>query len=321
MAEGSRAADRCRGLGGRGRLAALAIGLATTGCGLKGPAPAPFPRQLLISEIQEFQQTLGVERTGNFRRYSGRQRAVYRCYFTGQLELPESYEALRLIESDEPSCAVDENAYDVFFYPAEVVAGGSPVSPALADAALERVLVVVPHEDFHDQREAKEAAPDIAEAAATLIGFLTASDFARAKYGEASATFQRLDREAEIFLAKSGIVNAHYERLAGVYEAFRSGGLTRDEALARKAESFATLADECVAHEAPPTSFNGCPAAMNNAGLAFDRTYTRYYPAWFELYVALDRDTGATIGAFKRVLATGPRSEGELLDARRAWLP
>lgn len=299
-------------------LVCAAVGAAVAGCGAERSAPAvdpPFPRQAIIAELQEFQRSLGVERTGNFRRFSDAQDAVYRCYFTGQLELPASYEALQLVERDEPGCAVDEQEYDVFFYPIEAVASGSsPVSPALADASLERALVVVAHEDFHNQQETAQASFDIAEAAATLTGFLTTRDFAKIKYGEESELFRRLDREAERFLVKAGIVNAYYRRLAGVYDAYGSEALTRDEALARKSALYGELERECQASETA-TSFNTCPAAMNNAGLAFDRTYTRHYPAWFELYESLDRDTGTTVAALKRVLATGPQSETELLDA------
>jgi hypothetical protein len=278
------------------------------------------PRQALIGDLQEFQQALGVERTGNFRRYAGERHAIYRCYFTGKLELPESYEGLRLVERDEPACALDESEYDVFLYAIEAVASGeSPVSPALAEAPLERVLVVVPHEDFHNQRETKRASADIVEAAATLVGFLTAADFARARYGETSEAFQRLALEPARFLDKANQINGVYARLARVYDAFRAGTLTREEALARKAALFEDLAGDCGA--APAASFNTCPAVMNNAGLAFDRTYTRYYAAWFELYEALGRDTMAAVAAFKRVLGEGPRSEAELRRAHGAARP
>ena len=304
-------------------MVSAAVGVTVAGCGIGRSAPSvdpPSPRQAIIAELQEFQQGLGVERTGNFRRFSDARDAVYRCYFTGRLELPASYKALQLIESDEPSCPVDEEAYDLFFYPIEAVASGSsPVSPALADAPLERALVVVAHEDFHNQREARQASFDIAEAAATLAGFLTVRDFARIRYGEKSDIFQRLDREAEQFLAKAHIVNAYYQRLRAVYDAHEAGDLARDDALARKAAIYGELERECGASE-PAVSFNNCPAAMNNAGLAFDRTYTLHYPTWFELYESLDREAGPTVAAFRRVLASGPQSETELLDARKALL-
>ena len=304
--------------------ALLLVWAAVAGCGTQRSAPAaapPFPRQAIIAELQEFQESLGVERTGNFRRFSDARDAVYRCYFTGRLELPASYEVLQLVESDEPSCPVDEEAYDLFFYPIEAVASGSsPVSPALVDAPLERALVVVSHEDFHNQREATQASFDIAEAAATLAGFLTARDFARIKYGEESELFQRLDSEADRFLVKARVVNAFYQRLDDVYKAYEAGALTRDEAFARKAALYLELERECGA-SAPGVSFNSCPAVMNNAGLAFDRTYTRHYPTWFELHESLGRDTSATVAAFRRVLGAGPQSGTDLLDARSAVLP
>ena len=163
-------------------VALLAVGTAGAGCGGARSAPAtgpPIARQAVIAELQAFGQGLGIARTGNFQRFSDARAAVYRCYFAGQLELPASYETLQLVEPDEPTCPVDETMYDLFFYPIEAVASGSsPVSPALASAALERTLVVVPHEDFHNQPETAQASFDVAEAAATLVGFVAARDFA-----------------------------------------------------------------------------------------------------------------------------------------------
>jgi len=301
----------------------LVLGAAAAGCaaGRTAPVVDPAPRQAVIADLQAFGEDLGVERTGNFQRFSNDREAVYRCYYTGVLELPRSYEALQLLEADEPSCPIDETAYDVFFYPIEAVASGSsPVSPALVEAPLERALVVVPHEDFHNQTEAAMAPFEIAEPAATLIGFLAARDYARARYGETSDVFLRLDREAERFLDKARRINAYFDRLEAVYADYDAGRLGRDAALARKATIYAALQQECTAADRA-VSFNTCPAAMNNAGLAFDRTYARDYPVWFEIYDALGRDTRATVAAFKQLLATSPQSADDLLDARRALLP
>ena len=99
-------------------VALLLVSVAVAGCGGARSALAvepPFPQQALIAELQEFQLDLGIERTGNFQRFSDAQDAIYRCYFTGQLELPASYEALQLVEPDEPVCPVDETTYDLFF--------------------------------------------------------------------------------------------------------------------------------------------------------------------------------------------------------------
>lgn len=297
----------------------VSVGVAACGGGRSAPTVEPAsPRQAIIAELQAFQEGLGIERTGNFQHFSDAQDAVYRCYFTGQLELPTSYEALQLVEPDEPHCPVDDTIYDLFFYPIEAVASGaSPVSPALVGAALERTLVVVPHEDFHNQPETTQASFDVAEAAATLVGFIAARDFARTTYGVESEPYLRLDREVDRFQVKSSIVNAYVQRLTEVYDAYDAGDLTRDDALARKAALYADFARECQASE-PAASFNTCPAVMNNAGLAFDSTYTRHYPTWFALYESLGRDTRATIAAFRRVLATAPSSETDLIDATDA---
>ena len=60
---------------------------------------------------------------------------------------------------------------------------------------------------------------------------------------------------------------------------------------------------------------------MNNAGLAFDMTYTRYYPLLYELYVAQNQDAKATVRAVKQLLATRPQSETDLRNALGAAFP
>ena len=306
-----------------GRMAAAAVlAVATAACGAGRAAPdlPPSPREAVIADLQDFQAGLGVARTGNFQRFDGTRPAVYRCYYTGLLELPASYSGLRLVSPDAPDCPIDETDFDVFFYAIEAVASGdSPISPSLVDAPLERTLVVVPHEDFHNQPETGRAPLEVAEGAATLVGFLTARDYARSRYGTESDTFRRLDREADRYLAKARLINQSHAELDAVYDAFAAGAVDRDDALARKAAHFAALASTCRAAE-PAVSFNTCPAALNNAGLAFDRTYTQYYPAWVELHDAVGGDTAATVAAFKTILAAGPRTEAELRAAGRAYL-
>jgi hypothetical protein len=289
--------------------AALFIPVAAlSACSMNKPVatiPPSSPGQALVADMKAFEQTLGVQATGNFLSYSANQRAINRCYFTEKLELPRSYRDLHLVQGSDAGCSVDMERYDVFFYPAEAVAtGASPVTPALANAPLERLLVVVPHEDFHSQAETRGASPEVAEAAATLIGFLTASEFAKDRYGEDSQPFQRLDREARLFLQKAGIINLYHDRVSALYASFRSGAITRQTALSRKEELFLALERECAAIVPDPVSFNKCPAAMNNAGLAFDNTYTRQYPAMVDRYQRAGANTKATILDLRRLLAS-----------------
>ncbi|HEY3045609.1 MAG TPA: aminopeptidase [Vicinamibacterales bacterium] len=286
---------------------ALILVAAFAACSLNKPAatiPPPSTSHGIVADMKAFEQTLGVDATENFLRYSDGQRAVYRCYFTGTLELPGSYAGLHITPGNESGCSVDQEKYDVFFYPVEAVASGaSPVTPALADASLERVLVVVPHEDFHSQSETRRSSADVAEAAATLIGFLAATEFARSKYGEGSQVFQGLDREAGLFLQKAILVNRYHDELSDLYASFRSRTISRQAALIKKQELFAHLKQECAALTPDPVSFNKCPAALNNAGLAFDSTYTRQYPAMFDLHQRLGKDTKATIQSLRQPLA------------------
>ena len=265
--------------------------------------------QEIIDEIKDLEKTLGFRGTRNFTKSSTTIHAYYRCYYTGKLDLPDSYDGLQLTQGTN-GCAVDEAKYDVFFYPIEAVANGSsPVTSSLAQAPVERLLVVVPHEDFHEHDEAHVLPPAITEAAATLIGFLTAGEFARTKFGPDSPQYQKLSKDPDLFLDKAKIVNEYYSRLSSVFRSARSGEITNQDALARKEEMFRQMQNECGAISPAPSSFNKCLAANNNAGLAFDVTYTRYYPLLYRVYAAQGRDLKSTIDAMKRVLASKSLSE------------
>ncbi len=265
---------------------------------------AAFPggaedRDELVSEMKELQQSLGFPRTGNFKKHSAQVKAYYRCYYTGKLELPAGYDELELRQG-EGECTIDPAKYDIFFYPIEAVASGkAPVTSSLQAASVERLLVVVPHEDFHQEKHVRDAPSDAGEAAATLAGFLTAAEFARTKYGEDSEMYRRLAAEPEIFLRKAEIVNRYYDELARLYAEAAAKRVSKPAALERKREAFARLERECKAIQPDPASFNKCPGVLNNAGLAFDRTYTASYPAAYSVFLANGRDVRATIAALR----------------------
>ncbi len=276
-------------------------------------AQDPGPPGGVIGGMKRFEEAQGIKPTGNFERRSGKPAASYRCYFTGKLELPQSYDELELRQTKGQACEIDETRYDVFYYAIEAVASGnSPVTENLEKAPIERVLMVVPHEDLHDARELKDLPSAIGEAAATLMGFHTAAAFALERYGAESATYRNLAREAELFLRKSEIVNRRFEELQSLYAGVREGRTTPESALAAKAKTFAGLHRECLAIRPAPSSFNACPAALNNAGLAFDFTYTRYYPLIHQVYVALGRDFHSTLRALSPSARGKAKSEAEV---------
>jgi hypothetical protein len=306
---------------GAGAFGACLIGAFLSGCAANvrpdvapaSAADAVFVGLETIGELKEFAEGLGGHATENFRRRSDRHTADNRCYFTGKLELPEFYSTLSMVREDGERCAARSVDHDVFFYPVEAVASGEEtVTVSLSEASTERVLVVVPHEDFHNQRELRKAPTEVAEAAATLVGFLTASAFAKDKFGAESATFRNLDRDAGLFLRKASIVNRYYAEVNSLYEAFRAGALTPAQTLERKAAVFAELQHSCSAIAPDPVSFNKCPAAMNNAGLAFDHTYTRHYPMIHELYRLLGQDPTRLVTTLKRLMTNWP---GHPVDA------
>jgi hypothetical protein len=291
----------------------LVVFVLTGGCAAKARPDVTPPQSRAysgldtIGELKTFEESLGGHATENFLRVSERPAADERCYFTGKLQLPEFYSGLRMVREDEGHCASREAGNDVFFYQIQAVASGEEtVTALLADAPMERVLMVVPHEDFHNQAEAAKAPTEVAESAATLVGFLTASAFAKEKLGASSPTYRRLDLDAGLFLKKSLIVNLYYDKLSTLYASFRSGTLTPEQTLDAKAAIFAELRQACSAISPDPVSFNKCPSAMNNAGLAFDRTYTRNYPIMHALYEMLGSDTATLVSTLQRLMTNWP---------------
>src|SRR5687767_12261655 len=209
-------------------------------------AAVPFVATEVIAEVKDFAVALGGDATNNFLLQSDRHTSDNRCYFTGKLQLPEYYNALRMVREGAESCAARAGEHDVFFYPVQAVASGAEtITVSLAEAPAERLLVVVPHEDFHNQREARTAPTEVAEAAATLAGFLTASGFAKNRFGAESATARMLARDADLFLRKSFLVNQYYDRVRDLYRNLEAGVLTRQRTLEQKAELFTELQRSC----------------------------------------------------------------------------
>jgi predicted aminopeptidase len=247
----------------------------------------------VIESVKSLERSVGFQPTGNFTRADNHVAAYYRCYFTGKRELPDSYVHLGLREGTQNGCRLDEQKYDVFFYAIEAVASGhAPVTESLTAATVERIATVVPHEDFHEQIQKVPGA--IAEAAATLVGFITGA----AALGDTQA-------EAELFGRKADMINRYYERLAAIYRSEHN----QRRALQEKQALFASLQIECAGIEPNPRSFNKCVSAPNNAGLAFDHSYTEYYPLLYELFTACRKDLKCTIARIVNAPKKKPEAE------------
>lgn len=282
---------------------AIAAVLLALGCSQRRESVAtpPSPRQETLDELKELQRELGFEETKNFRGHSPSKEAYFLCYYTGKFELPQSYEGLRVKEGTREGCDIDTERFDVFFYPIEAVAGTeTPVTTSLEEATDARFAVVVAHEDFHEMEEIQRLPTRFSEAAATLVGFLTAAELARREEGANSARFRMHAREAELYREKSEVVNSYHRKLLELYAEVRRKVISESEAAADKERLFLELAAACGAITPEPESFNKCPAENNNAGLAFDLTYTRFYPLLHQLHDATGRDLAVTIELLRR---------------------
>lgn len=278
------------------------LGLAWVALAALVGAPAQ-DRQPVLRAVQTEEQAAGLPPTGNFARLDPRRPAYYRCYFTGKLELPDSYDGLKLREGAPNGCRLSEKKYDVFFYPIEAVASRhTPVTQSLAAATPERFATVVSHEDFHAQIH--ELPDRIAEAAATLAGFVTGAA-ALSMLGR-----PQLSSEADLFLEKSTLINRSYERLRAVYQDARERRISRSTARTDKRQLLDALQRECRKIRPAPQSFNPCVSAPNNAGLAFDHTYTADYPLIYAVFQACRRDLRCTTEAI--VTAPKKRPEAEV---------
>ncbi|MCC6263905.1 MAG: aminopeptidase [Bryobacterales bacterium] len=268
----------------RAGLAVALLLLCAVGCARRSASAPPTERQRQIARLQEFSQEKGMPRTGNFRHADARKAAYYLCYSSGKWELPEDYNHLRYKESDERGCGIDETKFDVYFHRVEAVAMvNTPVTQSLEEASDERALMVAAHEEVHEDPQLQRFPREVAESATTLLGILTAAEFAMRDGDVATAT--HLSEDARTFDRKAKAVNALHARLRALYAEHRSGKRSRAETADEKARLFAEHAAACKtfgnAH-----SINPCVPAFNNAGLAFDHTYTRMYPLLYALFEA-----------------------------------
>jgi len=270
-----------------GIVATLLLPLISGACKRAQPlsaSPTESPRQKMIREIQEFGRTSGFEATGSFSRHDQNRQAFYRCYYAEKLRLPDSYDGLKVKDGTAQGCDVDERKYDVFFYAIEAVASPkTPTTESLDEASAERLAVVVSHEEFHQQKPIRRLPVTVEEASATLVGFLTAAEYARAAYGEDSSFYRNLSLEAGIFLKKAETVNRFHGRLRILYQSVAAGRISKAAAISEKLRLFEELQRACQAITPDPASFNECPAAMNNAGLAFDHSYSKHYALLYRL--------------------------------------
>lgn len=252
-------------------------------------------RLALIRVIRKFEQRFGFTPVNSFLEYSEEVEAYPLCYLAPRTQLPYSYEDPLLRSRYDASMTKEfcdqlgiQLNMDAFFYAPEAVAGtGIPVTPALIKAPLGRFVFVVIHEDYHEQ---VNLPPSIEEPAGTLLAAEMAIEFARERFEEGSpehkAVIEELKHRYASRFAKTRLFNTELEVLYATY----SEGEVSEEELLRKREEIFQRAQNQMNHP-----------VVNNAFLAFDMSYARYYPVVEEVFTTLGEDLIATVRFFERV--------------------
>lgn len=246
-------------------------------------------RQALVRDIQNYELLFGFIPTRNFKTYDETTSAIYFCYYTEKLDL-----TMHFVGGTKDGCAVDESRYDVRFYPAQAAAGmGIPLMASLVQASLDRFVVVVFHEDFHEQ---VSGIPTLAlnESSATLMGLLLAREFTHKIYGAQSAAAKNIVSDIDAFLRSSLIEGRYVVLLHDLYARVAYGEITRDEGLRLKKDLFDQIKNECF--EIKTKLIFSCSELRNNADLSYHLNYTTHYPLFFQLYNICRQDVGASVG-------------------------
>jgi len=248
----------------------------------------------LIREIQEFEKKFGFKETSNFKEYDPETEveAFYLCYFTEKTVLPHSHDdpQLFLRWSKEEFPKVDSEKYDIFYYRAEALAGKREITEALLKTSLSRMLMVVVHEDFHEQMEYPSG---IEEPLATLVSILLAQEFAKEKFGKESEVYKNLEKKLKRWTELSPLFIKYFGLLSELYLKYQQEKITLKETLLKKEDLYKALAEEI--RQKTKKEF---PYPLNNALLAFAMTCIRYFPLAYQVYLSTNQNLSETIEIF-----------------------
>lgn len=243
-------------------------------------------RTQLISEMKKFEVELGWTPTNNFLSESQAKAPFGTCYFTKRFELELH------MEFPVDACNKEPSQFDTFFYRPEAVAGvGAPISPEMRRSSLARFIMVVFHEDFHEQlREVPSWT--INESATTLIGLMVARDFARTAFGEGNELVSKFESDINVYLGSAHTIIRYHHELGNLYGAIGRGEMSQELGQMRKAELFGEIASACAS--VTTHTLSSCKKISNNAMFAREFVYAHHYPLFYHLSVACKGETRKT---------------------------
>jgi len=274
--------------------AAALLAVAVAGCQIFAPtAPGVSGEwQALLDEIRAFEKRIGFEETDNFIDVEKDEDSYPICGITSRLALPYSYEDPAIQWRDlktEKECRAGADGSDVFFATVEAWGEiGTPVTPSMVDAKLDRFLYLVIHEDCHDQFELPYG---IEEALCNLITYRAMAQFTLQKYGSGTREHRAIRRYAQQQSTITRVTITVYEQLAALYARYQRGEISED-ALLRERAAFYSRSERKLAFKR---------GELNNVSLANDMTYSRHYPLLEKAHEALGNDLARTVAFFREV--------------------
>ncbi len=284
-------------------LCPLALLVAVTGCRVAAPETELTAEQRsrleLVPEIKAFESRLGFEPTENFKTYSLDLESYRYWFYTPKTELPYSLDDSRLqwLTGEPENVSLDFERYDVFSYSIEALAGiETPLTRSLLEAPLARFILLIFHEDWHEQIDLPLG---IEEPSAEVVSYIAALSFTAEKFGPDSKVHRTLRNELGNKLEASHVYRRYYEQLDALYAELDSGAVSRPEALRAKAQLIASLGDDLE------DIWGGRPNQLNNSYLAFQMTYFRHLPRLYEVFWQTERDLAETMSLFRSMPGQG----------------
>lgn len=240
----------------------------------------------LVREIQDYELRFGFAPTNNFQTYNERLEQYSLCFYADKFSLEVNY------AGEKSDCLFDERTHDVFVKAVEAVAGiKTPLTRDLVNAPLSRFIMVVFHEDFHEQMLGVPTIT-INESATTLMGFLLARDFALMKYGDTSVVYQEIVSDITRYLEAARLETAYADSLSILYGYVTRGEITTKRGLKEKERLFSEMRKECT--KVVLLVLGACESLKNNADFGVALWYTKYYRLFYELHKACNEDVGRT---------------------------
>lgn len=187
-----------------------------------------------------------------------------------------------------------------------------PVYSFMKDFSLFEIASLIIHEETHSTLFIKDQV-QFNEEMATFIGNEGALRFIKAKFGDSSEPLKKAEKESRDYQTYIGLIDSLYHRLKFVYEDTISeqGKLQKKQEIIGQFKGFVTDKYDSLFRTPNYRGLN--KAAINNAFISADITYTFDLKEFYDLYQKDNRDFRAMLSRLK----TLKKSKGDPHEALR----